>query len=81
MRVLHVDANSAYLSWTAVDLWKRGYPLDLRTVPAVIAGDPENRQASFWQSPFRLRRIRSERGRASLRRARDAGAFGVSAGL
>lgn len=43
MRVLHVDANSAYLSWTAVDLLEKGYPLDLRTVPAVIAGDPENR--------------------------------------
>ncbi|MDR1778179.1 MAG: DNA polymerase IV [Clostridiales Family XIII bacterium] len=41
--VFHVDANSAYLSWTAVDLLERGYPLDVRTVPAVIAGDPASR--------------------------------------
>ncbi len=43
MRILHVDVNSAYLSWTAVDLLEKGYPLDIRTVPAVIAGDPEGR--------------------------------------
>lgn len=43
MRILHVDANSAYLSWTAADLLEKGYPVDIRTIPAVIAGDPENR--------------------------------------
>ncbi|MBQ2063249.1 MAG: DNA polymerase IV [Firmicutes bacterium] len=41
--IMHVDANSAYLSWTAVHLLEQGYPVDLRTVPAVIAGDPANR--------------------------------------
>ncbi|MFQ7739611.1 MAG: DNA polymerase IV, partial [Emergencia timonensis] len=40
---MHVDANSAYLSWTAVDLLEKGYPLDIRTVPAAIAGNPEDR--------------------------------------
>ena len=43
MAVMHVDANSAYLSWTAVDLLEKGYPLDVRTVPAAIAGNPEDR--------------------------------------
>lgn len=43
MTVLHVDANSAYLSWTAVSLLEQGYPLDIRRIPAVIAGDPANR--------------------------------------
>ena len=43
MTVMHVDANSAYLSWTAVDLLEKGYPLDIRTVPAAIAGNPEDR--------------------------------------
>ena len=41
--VLHVDANSAYLSWSAVDMLEHGYPLDVRTVPSAIAGDPANR--------------------------------------
>lgn len=41
--IMHVDANSAYLSWTAIDLIEKGYRIDIRTVPAVIAGNPENR--------------------------------------
>ncbi|MDR1796599.1 MAG: DNA polymerase IV [Clostridiales Family XIII bacterium] len=41
--IMHIDANSAYLSWTAVDLLERGHPLDVRTVPSVIAGDPASR--------------------------------------
>jgi len=41
--ILHIDANSAYLSWTAAAMLERGYPVDIREIPAVIAGDPENR--------------------------------------
>lgn len=41
---LHIDANSAYLSWTAVSLLEKGYPTDIRTIPSVIAGNPENRR-------------------------------------
>ena len=41
--IFHIDANSAYLSWTAVDLIEKGYPVDIREIPAVIAGNPENR--------------------------------------
>ena len=44
MTVLHVDANSAYLSWTAVKLLEQGYPEDIRNIPSVIAGDPDRRQ-------------------------------------
>ena len=43
MTILHVDANSAYLSWTAVALLEKGYPTDIRTIPSAIAGDPDNR--------------------------------------
>lgn len=43
MLVFHVDANSAYLSWTAANLLENGFDTDLRTVPSAIAGDPENR--------------------------------------
>ena len=43
MKILQVDANSAYLSWTAASLLEHGYPLDIRKVPSVIAGDPANR--------------------------------------
>ena len=40
----HIDVNSAFLSWTAVDELKRGNPLDLRTVPSIIGGDTESRR-------------------------------------
>ena len=43
MLVFHVDANSAYLSWTAAALLEDGYEIDLREVPSAIAGDPNNR--------------------------------------
>ncbi|MGI6722673.1 MAG: DNA polymerase IV [Anaerovoracaceae bacterium] len=43
MLVFHVDANTAYLSWTAAALLDRGYGTDLRSIPSAIAGDPENR--------------------------------------
>ncbi|MDR1087837.1 MAG: DNA polymerase IV [Coriobacteriales bacterium] len=41
--ILHIDANSAYLSWTAMDMLERGHPHDYREMPAVVAGDPESR--------------------------------------
>lgn len=41
--IFHVDANSAYLSWEAVHRLQHGDPLDLRTVPAIVGGNPETR--------------------------------------
>ena len=42
--IFHVDANSAFLSWTAAYRVKvLGEKTDLRDIPAVIAGDTENR--------------------------------------
>lgn len=43
MLVFHVDANSAYLSWTAAAMLEEGYDTDIRDIPAVISGDPKNR--------------------------------------
>ena len=42
-KILHVDVNNAFLSWTAVDLLKKGYPIDIRTIPSIIGGDEERR--------------------------------------
>ena len=42
-QILHVDVNNAFLSWTAVDMLKNGYPIDIRTIPAIIGGDEERR--------------------------------------
>lgn len=43
MTIMHIDANSAYLSWTAVHMLEKGYPIDIRDIPSCIAGDPKNR--------------------------------------
>ena len=42
--IFHIDVNNAFLSWTAVDLLKKGYPIDIREIPAVIGGDEEARR-------------------------------------
>ena len=31
--IFHIDVNSAYLSWTAVEQIKNGSSLDIRTIP------------------------------------------------
>lgn len=42
--ILHIDVNNAFLSWTAVDLLRKGHPIDIRTIPSVIGGDEEKRR-------------------------------------
>lgn len=43
-KILHVDVNNAFLSWTAVEMLKNGSSLDIRTIPAVIGGDEQQRK-------------------------------------
>lgn len=42
-KILHIDVNNAFLSWTAVHMLKNGYPIDIRTIPSIIGGDEERR--------------------------------------
>lgn len=41
--IFHIDVNSAYLSWTAVEQLKNGSTVDLREIPAIIGGDIASR--------------------------------------
>ena len=43
MIIFHIDVNSAYLSWTAVEQLKNGAGTDIRTIPAIIGGDQTSR--------------------------------------
>lgn len=44
--IFHVDANSAFLSWTAAYRVKvLGETVDLRTIPSVVAGDKASRHS------------------------------------
>ncbi len=35
-KILHVDVNNAFLSWTAVHMLKNGATIDIRTIPSII---------------------------------------------
>ncbi len=41
--ILHIDVNSAFLSWSALKLLEEGYKKDIRNEISVIAGDPSKR--------------------------------------
>lgn len=41
--IFHIDVNSAYLSWEAVNRLSHGESLDLRSIPSVVGGDPISR--------------------------------------
>lgn len=39
----HIDVNSAFLSWTALEQLENGVPIDIRTIPSIVGGDTEKR--------------------------------------
>ena len=42
-KILHIDVNNAFLSWTALNLLEQGYDIDIREIPSVIGGDENSR--------------------------------------
>ena len=42
--IFHIDVNNAFLSWTAVDMLRRGATEDIRNIPSVIGGDEDARR-------------------------------------
>lgn len=41
--IFHIDVNSAYLSWTALERLSQGEETDLRLIPAIVGGDMAKR--------------------------------------
>lgn len=41
--IFHIDVNSAFLSWDAVDRLQHGETIDLRNIPSIVGGDPKQR--------------------------------------
>ncbi len=41
--VFHIDVNSAFLSWSAVDYLSKGEKIDLRKIPSIVGGDETKR--------------------------------------
>ena len=64
--IFHIDVNSAYLSWTAVEQLKNGATVDLREIPPSSA---ETRSpAMAWCSPSLLLRNDMASARGNLLR-------------
>jgi len=42
--IFHIDVNSAFLSWSAVDALSNGEKIDIRKISSVIGGDEESRR-------------------------------------
>ncbi len=60
--IFHVDANSAYLSWEAVYRLQHGDSIDLRTVPAVVGGDPTTRHGIVLTKSIPAKKFKVETG-------------------
>lgn len=41
--IFHIDVNSAFLSWSALEQLEKGVDLDLRTIPSIVGGDMAKR--------------------------------------
>lgn len=53
----HIDVNSAFLSWTAVDKLNNGATVDLREVPSIIGGDRETRHGIVTAKSIPAKRL------------------------
>lgn len=54
--IFHIDVNSAFLSWTAVQLLQQGWS-DIRLVPSVISGDPNDRRSIITAASMPAKRL------------------------
>ena len=55
--VLHIDVNSAFLSWSAVKLLEEGYKKDIRNEVAVVAGNPKKRHGIIVAASIPAKKI------------------------
>ena len=68
--IMHIDANSAYLSWEAVHRLSTRGGVDLREIPSVIAGDPTKRHGIILAKSMAAKKVGIKTGE-SLMAARN----------
>ena len=66
--IMHIDVNNAFLSWTAVDLLKKGYEIDIRNIESIIGGDESMRRGIVLAKSM----VAKKRGVKSAETIRDA---------
>lgn len=60
--IFHIDVNSAYLSWEAVDRLKNGEEVDLREIPSAVGGDMETRHGVILAKSIPAKKYRVTTG-------------------
>lgn len=60
--IMHVDANSAYLSWEAAYRLQRGASVDLRNIPSVVGGDEESRHGIVLAKSIPAKKFKIQTG-------------------
>ncbi|MDD3570800.1 MAG: DNA polymerase IV, partial [Lachnospiraceae bacterium] len=60
--IFHIDVNSAFLSWSATSLMKKGETLDIRTVPSAIGGDSNSRRGIILAKSIPAKKFKIETG-------------------
>ena len=70
-KIFHIDANSAYLSWTAAAMLEKGYPIDIREIPSAISGDPLNRHGIILAKSIPAKKYGLQRAKACLKQSRN----------
>lgn len=67
--IFHIDVNSAYLSWTAVEKLKNGSEIDLRKIPSIIGGNQASRHGVVLAKINPCKKVWSENRGTSSKRA------------
>jgi DNA polymerase-4 len=62
--IMHIDVNSAYLSWEAAYRLQQGSSLDLRTIPSVVGGNPETRHGIILAKSIPAKKYKIQTGEA-----------------
>lgn len=72
--IFHIDVNSAYLSWTALEKLENGSSVDLRTIPSIIGGDEKNRRGVVLAKSLPAKKYKVQTGEpvaSALRKCPD----------
>lgn len=60
--IFHIDVNSAYLSWSAVDRLQQGNSLDIREIPSAVGGDPVSRHGIILAKSIPAKKFKVQTG-------------------
>ena len=60
--IFHIDVNSAFLSWEAVDRLEHGESVDLRTIPSAVGGDIASRHGIILAKSIPAKKYRITTG-------------------